>query len=803
MFWGRSGTSPCRLEPGRWRTFTLPFHPPTDTPRGTFHFRFDKTDGSETSLRNISLTENGTNVSTGLERAFDDEVTFGNVWKVWPPRHDYIREVKDGVCRLELHPWRLGGKDPDYHFYTKFLHLRRGGNYVLSFDAKVEKGGHWIVPACYSVAENGVHAAIPFEGQVMDPLLATTAKARDAGVDFVSYGIPEVWKESGPDFTAFDELTDRLIAVNPKVLLIPRVSVNAPRWWLKKNPDHRMAYASEQKSVVGRWSGTMLRPDMASVSSRAYRKIANDYIAAFCRHMMDRYPRNFAGIHPTGQNTHEWFYFDSWNKMNGWDPQTCAAFRSYLGDPQAEVPTFAERTAHAQDLLLDPTTQARCIAFNRFQQQEMTDFVAELGRTCRRVTEGRKLVVFFYGYAWEFASHRMGPANSGHYGLENLLTKAAGSIDILCSPISYHDRRKCGSAPNMSAGETIMRQGILWLNEDDTRTYRTIDAREVSGEGSLVDQGESCNVMLRNTAQEAIRGFGSWWMDLPGAGWYDAEPLWNVQKSLMPLERRMLERTHPFEPEIALIQDEESMVQMATESGPVANRLISALRGEINRTGGPHGQYLLFDVVRRPLRAKLQIFQSAWVLSDVTVRELIRQRRECPATRVWCYAPGWRNPAGKASLERMTELTGFAFIPHVGKEKGMGIFTVKIERGDEILARYGDGVPSLVVRRNAWGGQDVFAGDPNGLSARRLRELADRASVRCFLPKDEVGKATLWATDGVDGRHVLSLQALESGTLHILTGGGEAHDAETGERVGSGPVVPLSLKSTDVRVIVW
>ena len=50
--------------------------------------------------------------------------------------------------------------------------------------------------------------------------------------------------------------------------------------------------------------GTVVRPDMAAVSSRAYRKIANEYIAAFCRHMIE-VSADFAGIHPTGQNTHE------------------------------------------------------------------------------------------------------------------------------------------------------------------------------------------------------------------------------------------------------------------------------------------------------------------------------------------------------------------------------------------------------------------------------------------------------------------------------------------------------------------
>lgn len=802
MFWGRSGTMPCSLVPGQWTSFNLSFSPLSDTDRGTFHLRFDKTDGSETALRNFTLRESGTNVITGLEKAFIGNREFQEVWKIWPPKHDYIHEVKDGVCRIELHPWRLPGKDPDYHFYTKFFPLNKGGRYTLSFEAKTEMGATWIRPACYMVAPNGVHSAIPLGGKNGDVLYSTTAKAHDAGVDFVSYGIPEVWKKAGLDFSAFDLLTEGLIAVNPRVRLIPRVSVNAPKWWLDQNPDHRMAFARDD-TAVGRWSGKVVRPDMAAVSSRAYRKIANEYIAAFCRHMMEKYPQNFAGIHPTGQNTHEWFYFDSWSKMNGWDSQTQAAFRAYLNDSTAEVPSYETRRAHAKDLLLDPVSQARCIAFNRFQQLEMTDFVAELARTCRLVTEGKKLVVFFYGYAWEFSSHRMGPANSGHYGLENLLEKANGAIDILCSPISYSDRLKGGSAPNMSAGETVMRHGVLWLNEDDTRTYLTQNAKAVSGEGSRVDLQESCQVTLRNTAQEMIRGFGSWWMDLPGEGWYNSKALWGVQKSLMPVEWTTVRRARPFTPDVALILDEESMIHMATDSGPVANRLISVLRAEINRTGAPHGQYLLFDVLKRPLSAKFQIFQSAWTLSETQIAALVRQRQNHPACRVWCYASGWRNEKGAVDLVRMEKLTGFAHVPRLAQRKYDGIFTVRTEEGDEILARYSDGAPSVVVRRNAWGGLDVFAGDPGVLRAPLLRRLGDLAGVRSYLPASEVGKATLWAAEIESGRHVLSVQALETGKIHVHTAAGDVFDALTGMKVGEGPLVELNLEATQVRVLRW
>ncbi len=399
MFWGRSGSRRHRIGTD-WTPFTLTFTAPADTARGTVHLRFDKFVSGRTQLRNFSLQEDGQPFPTGLEHAFDGNAPFADAWKIWPPKHDYVHTFSNGVCTVKLHPWRQAGRAPDYHFYTPFMRFRKGAVYTLRFEARGD-GCKWILPGVYDVRPSGVHTQIPLAAgaDMPDTLLSTARKAADAGVDFVSYGIPEVWAKDGDDFTAFDALTDALIQANPNVLLIPRVSVNAPTWWLNKNPDHRMQYAQEHVDVKGAhvW-GHGLRPDMATVSSRPYRAAAVAYITRFVRHMMEKYPRNFAGIHPTGQNTAEWFYFDSWNRMNGYDPQTLAAFRAWTGDPTAEVPPVSARLAGENERhLLDPVTQRRCLEFNRFQQQEMTDFVAELARASRAATAGPKLVVFLYG----------------------------------------------------------------------------------------------------------------------------------------------------------------------------------------------------------------------------------------------------------------------------------------------------------------------------------------------------------------------------------------------------------------------
>ena len=824
MFWGCRGSSPSRLS-SEWTPFDLTFTPREDVACGTAHIRFNKIEGGITQLRNFRLTEAGTNRIAESANVFGSPEAFRSVWQIWPPKNAYVVTFSNNVCSIEMHPSRMDGKtDPDYHFYSVFWKFRKGVTYSIHYEARGEKGCAMLLPGLYSVSPSGVHSGVPVDS--LDTLTRTVRKAAAAGVDFVSYGVPSAWAKGGDDYSGIDDVTESVIRANPNALLIPRVSVNAPDWWLEQNPDHRMQFAAEHADITGRhvWSRG-LRPKMAAVSSRLYQKAATDYIVRVARHLQERFPANFAGIHPTGQNTCEWFYFDSWNKMNGYDPQTRDAFRSYLGDPSAEVPPCALRMEGADKrALLDPATQSRCLAFNRFQQLEMTDFIAGLARACRAATNGRKLVVLFYGYAYEFASHTYGPANSGHYGVENLLAKADGALDIMCSPISYHDRAWCGSAPNMSAGETVMRNGVLWLNEDDSRTHLDHRAEAYVQEGTRVTLEQSRNVMLRNTAQEAIRGFGSWWMDLPGWGWYDAKELWDVQKALMPFERAMCVRKRPFEPELALVQDEESMLHVAAHSARLCSRLLTLGRGAVNRSGVPHGQYLLYDALAKPLSAKVVVYQSCWCLSDAEVVRLGALAASRPdQVRVWCWAPGaWRED-GTETLKRMSCLTGFKMARHdlasdplaraKATEAGVAhglvpdawygapervnpLFTVTDAQPDEVWARYANGDPAIAVR-----GNEVFVGVPE-VSTELVWALARKAGAHSYLPRGEIGLATLWA-DAASG--ALSLQAMTNATLHLQIPAPAAtvRDALTDRELGKGPVLALPVKQGESRVLTW
>ncbi|MEI6393820.1 MAG: hypothetical protein WCT12_22300 [Verrucomicrobiota bacterium] len=186
------------------------------------------------------------------------------------------------------------------------------------------------------------------------PFFEQVALAQDAGVNFVSFVAPNCWTspEQPLNWLALDDLCRQIIAVNSKALLVPRVSANAPDWWLQRHPEARMVYDTNQPACL------------ASVSHGDYRTAAAAHLERLCRHLTATFPDHFAGVHPCGQNTGEWFYEGSGDRpLSGYDPATREAFRAWLqarGDADfatAEPPIADERRAHPNGFLRDPASE--------------------------------------------------------------------------------------------------------------------------------------------------------------------------------------------------------------------------------------------------------------------------------------------------------------------------------------------------------------------------------------------------------------------------------------------------------------
>ena len=444
--------------------------------------------------------------------------------------------------------------------------------------------------------------------------------------------------------------------------------MDPPPWWVQAHPDEVM-----------KWESGTHRP-CAVVASPCYRREAAECLSSLVRHLEEKFGARVAGYHPVGQNTGEWFYEDTWNHpLNGYAPADLVAWRSWLkarygtdeslrkawhGDETlvtATVPTPAERHAAPHGPLHDPEKARRLIDWACFQQEAMADCVTTLAHAAREASAGRKLVVFFYGYVFEFAAVSTGPVVSGHYALRRVLD--CPDIDVLCSPISYFDRGLGESAPSMTAAESVALAGKLWLNEDDTHTYLAT-GNQPGSQQHAATLDETNAELVRNVAQESMRNFGTWWMDLGSSGWFNDPGLWERMGRLKTMDEAMLDRPAPFRPEILVVLDETAMLRVAEGGVSLTRPAIYEARRALGRLGAPYGQYLLDDVMAGRVEAKLFVMLNPW---DLSADQRARLEESTKGAK-WL----WLDPVeGRASLTTPTLRTA-------AQAAGVHLFT----RGD-------------------------------------------------------------------------------------------------------------------------
>ena len=468
----------------------------------------------------------------------------------------------------------------------------------------------------------------------------------------------------------------------------------------------------------------------------------------------------------------------------------------------AEVPSPAARRASPAGVLRDPVAERPLIDFAEFQQEMMADCVCHFARTARQATGGKKLVVFFYGYVFEFGAIHNGPATAGHYALRRVLD--CPEIDVLCSPISFFDRGLGQCARALTAGESIAVAGKMWLYEDDTRTY--LGTGRAPGWQDGVDTLEETNrELLRNTAQCALRNFGTWWMDLGATGWFEDRRMWEQMERLRALDEPLLESPLPFRPEVAAVVDEPSMIRVAYGGDLVTRPGVYEARRPLGRMGAPYGQYLLDDVSAGRVGAKMFVFLNAWCLSPGDRRQV----RD--ATRgklcVWCYAPGYQEPGGgerrrDAGTDRIQARPSLAG-KRMGRADRVGQAT-RHDGGFESSARHA----AAGRRCNARGDPATYADGCGGrLAANRSWLVVVRRATRL-----DIGTACLAARKAAsicsprptamsaNGSHIV-LHASQAGPLQVNTGRpGPVIDLLSGE-LGQGPTITLPAFG-ETRVLV-
>ncbi len=822
MFWGAPGAAPIPVGTSG-QEVAFEFSPAQDAQgSATMHFRFGGSPGTVDldAIRVFDLTAGQDLIpAQNFEQGMQD---FEKSWTFWPPGPQNttatlsyesgrgLANTKSLRITLKAPP---SGTWPDFHIYHHSnLVLKKEHRYRVTFWAKAEPARDLTV-AFYQPGQTYTYLGGPpslFEGQI--------EMAAKVGVNFVSFPVNMPWPEPGekPDWSASDAQCRAVLDANPHALLLPRIGVEPPDWWSKAHPDEMMVWDKPGPDQRG-----------AVVASPLYRHDACEQLAALVRHLEEKFGAHVAGYHPCGQNTGEWFYQQTWaDALNGYAKADVREWRVWLQrhyaddaalqaawkDSKAtragaEVPASAERRAAPDGVLHDPQRARKLIDFAAYQQDAMADCVCELAKSVRDASQGKKLVVFFYGYVFEFGAIHNGAGTAGHYALRRALSSP--DIDVLCSPISYFDRGMGQSAPAMTAAESVALAGKMWLYEDDTRTY--LGTGQFPGWTDGVTTIEDTNrELLRNTAQCAVRNFGTWWMDLGATGWFHDARMWAEMERLSKLDEPLLQHPRPFRPEVAAVIDETSMMRLAAGGVKVGRPGIYEVRAPLGRMGAPYGQYLQDDVLAGKVSAKVFVFLDAWSVPAADRQKLLAATRD--SLRVWCYAPGYQE-GDRISADGMQQLTGFQLRPvqqkngkceptaagkQLGLTAGFGVdqpvkplFAAVDAKPEETLAVWPDGSAAVALRRlpDGW---SLFVGPP-GLTSELLRIAAKRANAHLFTDAD---------CNVYRNGPYLVLHASKDGDHKIDTAGNSpVVDLLTGKTIANGPRFTLPLKKGDTRVL--
>lgn len=790
-------------------TFTLPFTARHTTDDSSLRIAFNS---NKTTywLRDVRLEDNDGHV-LALADTFKDDAAFRSNWAVFGEGTGCTMDREGDAVKVT----RISNK-PFYLYSKNKLALEAGRKYRFKFAIRANQGRQFFSPSCWQTDPKTKQSQVcPLS--YGDTFADTVRLAGEVGANIVTGGFnyPNVKPGTPRNWEAMDERVRKLIASNPDLLFIPRVSGDPPAW-----------YAQEHPEIYNVYDNGFVANNVA-ISDPAARQVVYDYIEELTRHLRTTFPRNFAGLHVCGQNSGEWFYQNAFDApLGGYEVCTRDAFRRWLKArgatdwETAEVPSAAQRRDLSGGFFLHPTRDRRLLDFAIFRQEDVADHLSNLGAAINRASDGKVLKLAFYGYSWEIAGTRNGPSATGHYALERLLKEGRANIDALSAPFSYSNRVWPGSTPVMCAAETLARNGVLWFNEDDTRTYLEDiwDYKTVAG-GKPVDKPQTEDLLLKNAALEIVRGFGDWWMDLFGRGWYRDPDLWKIRTRLAALDEAFLNRTKPYEPEIANVMDEASMNYVKPGASRVTSML--SIRKFFDGCGAPYGQYFLNDILENPPEnVKLFFMGFVYRLTQEQRRKIAELRRKRPdATFVRCWAPGYITE-DDFSLEAMKDLTGFSFEPvelhcpwgfttELGLQKGLGykewggglcndirpLFTVATEPSDEVWSVYKEKreAPALVCRPRTDGtGKDIFLG-PGQLFPQLIRLFAETAGVHCYTKAQQANVA---AAEGF-----VFVQATVDGPIEVDFGkAAPIQDFLTGEQLGVGPKLSLPFRKGEARV---
>lgn len=519
----------------------------------------------------------------------------------------------------------------------------------------------------------------------------TNAAACDYGHSRQVWLDPETW-----DYTGLNERFDRVLAAKPDALVMLRVNLGTPRWWLDTHPDEMEVL----HTGAALYDDTNTNPTIPrgrpfpSLASDAWRRDIGGALERLLDYIgRSPYNHHVFGYVLTGLDTEEWYHWSSGsNQLAGYSRHTGNAFREWIrrkyGSDDAlriawrqplatietvNVPSYDERWDMGQATFRNPETKMPVIDFYQFYNELIPETIEYFSNIVRSKTGGKKVVGAFYGYMYEF----MGDPEFGHNALERFLR--IPSLDFMCVTASYAGREFARGGDYLrSPAHSVMLHKKLWYHDNDVVSFLAPEVMKRVGmhEGGewTVSQEHHLKVLGYTETPQQTRwmfrrclGFtlcnGAYqsYFDLHG-GYYNHPILMEEIAYLNRVAASSTAYDRDSISEILIVADECSCAHL-TFRHPLLQEDIAQVQQQLIKIGAPVDHVLMADLPSLDLqRYKMVVFLNCYCIPQ-NVRSVIRELLMRDGRRlVWCYAPGYHDDYLE-SPGLMRDLTGMDIQP--------------------------------------------------------------------------------------------------------------------------------------------
>ena len=311
---------------------------------------------------------------------------------------------------------------------------------------------------------------------------STNAASCDYGHSKTTWIDTETW-----DYSQFEERAEAVLAAAPDALLLPRVNLGTPRWWLEQHPEVLERFDDGSTHPTGENPTLPKNRPFPSLASTVWRNAVGDALQRFIQHVLEsRFGPHVFGWFLSGMHTEEFYHWAcSTERLAGYSAPTVAAFRQWLRARYGDVSVLREAWGEADvdfDTAAVPTRQERLdqgdgmfrspglrnvVDFYLFWNELIPETIDAFAATAKKASSGRHVVGAFYGYMYEFA----GDPEFGHNALGRYL--ASRHLDFIAVTASYftgspatvatmRDRLPRVYDCTRSSGTTIMTRCPSW-----------------------------------------------------------------------------------------------------------------------------------------------------------------------------------------------------------------------------------------------------------------------------------------------------------------------------------------------------